>query len=391
MYRQRPNYSQRGSYGRSNRGYSNPGIRINPALFVRKAEPVAAVDTFVPSHAFADFPIDVRLKQNITAKGYVSPTPIQDKAIPYLLEGRDVIGIANTGTGKTAAFLIPLFQKVLVNPNEKVLIIAPTRELAVQIYDECISFARGLNIFAALCIGGASLKRQMFDLRRRPQFVIGTPGRLKDLEKQRALYFDSYTSIVLDEVDRMLDMGFIKDIKEIIIKLPSVRHSLFFSATIPESVKEIMNRFLRNPVTISVKTQESSNNVDQDVIRMQGRHKLDVLHDLLVQDGFEKVLVFGRTKHGAEKLAKSLDERGFKVAAIHGNKNQNQRQRALELFKKNKVQVLLATDIASRGLDIDDVTHVINYDLPESYEDYVHRIGRTGRANKKGTALTFLD
>jgi superfamily II DNA/RNA helicase len=231
---------------------------------------------------------------------------------------------------------------------------------------------------------------QIRGLMRNPAFVIGTPGRLKDLEKQRKLSFGSFQTIVLDEVDRMLDMGFINDVKWIVAKLPEKRHALFFSATLPENTKDIMSHFLKNPVTISVKKTNTSANVDQDVIRLEGKPKIDVLHDLLAQEGFDKVLVFGRTKWGMEKLAKELDDRGFKVASIHGNKNQNQRQRAINDFKSDKVAILLATDIASRGLDIPNVTHVINYDLPETYEDYVHRIGRTGRADKTGKALSFV-
>jgi ATP-dependent RNA helicase RhlE len=200
-----------------------------------------------------------------------------------------------------------------------------------------------------------------------------------------------YGSIVLDEVDRMLDMGFIHDVRHIVSKLPPVRQSLFFSATLSHEVKSVMGAFLKDPIMISVKSQESSSNVDQDVVRLEGRLKVDLLHDLLVQDGFDKVLVFGRTKWGIEKLSKELGLRGFGVAALHGNKNHDQRQRALQEFKNNRIKILLATDVASRGLDIADVSHVINYDLPETYEDYVHRIGRTGRANKKGVALSFVD
>lgn len=361
------------------------------ALLVKKAELQQETVVYKPQHNFADFHICDKLKSNIRNKGYVSPTPIQDQAIPQLLQNKDVVGIANTGTGKTAAFLIPLINKVFLNRSQRVLIIAPTRELAVQIKDECDGFTGGMNITSLIAIGGVGMHPQIQGLRRNPNFLIGTPGRLKDLHKQGHLNFNFYNNIVLDEVDRMLDMGFIADIKFIIGQLPERRQSLFFSATLSPEIQGIMQSFLYNPITISVTTGTTSKNVDQDIVKLDGRAKIDVLHDLLIQDGFEKVLVFGRTKWGIEKLTKNLRERGFTAASIHGNKNQNQRQRALDEFKQNKIQILLATDVASRGLDISDVTHVINYDLPESYDDYVHRIGRTGRADKKGFALSFIE
>lgn len=366
------------------------GEQIHASMYVKKAEEQTVQEAYTPTHSFDDFLISSEIKRNIIDRGYTTPTPIQDQAIPHLLQGKDVVGVANTGTGKTAAFLIPLINKVFYNKSEKVLIIVPTRELAVQIEDEFKAMAKNMQIYSVLCIGGANMHAQISGLKRSHNFVIGTPGRLKDLKKQGKLNFSFYSTIVLDEVDRMLDMGFIHDIKMIISFLPQERHSLFFSATVSPAIQSIMKTFLNHPVTVSVKSQETATTVEQNVIKMNGRIKIDVLHDLLVQDGFDKVLIFGRTKWGMDKLAKSLTERGFTVAAIHGNKRQNQRQKALDQFKRNEVKILLATDIASRGIDIDDVTHVINYDEPASYEDYIHRIGRTGRANKKGTALTFV-
>jgi len=364
---------------------------FHPSLFIKRAQE-SEITTFIPQNQFNDFALLPLIKKNIEARGYKSPTPIQDGIIPHVLEGRDVVGIANTGTGKTAAFLLPLIHKVLSNPNQKVLIIAPTRELAIQIEDELFEFAKNTPIVSVLCIGGANMRQQKNRLYRKHDFVIGTAGRLLDLEQSRALRLNEYASVVLDEVDRMLDMGFIRDMQYIIAKLPKNRHSLFFSATLPTEVQNVMKSFLNNPITITIKSSEpTAKNVDQDVVYVKGRNRVDVLHDLLIQDGFKKVLIFGRTKHGMNKLTLKLVERGFKVAAIHGNKSQSQRQMALDSFKSDKVQILLATDIASRGLDIDDITHVINYDLPETYEDYIHRIGRTGRAEKKGNALTFID
>lgn len=365
---------------------------FNPSQFVNKAVIEEVVEAFVPEHKFADFAIDARLKKNIIDKGYVLPTPIQDRAINHVLRGEDVVGIANTGTGKTAAFLIPLLNKILQGKGERVLIMVPTRELAIQINDELKGFARGLGVYGAVCVGGASINMQMGELRRRPAVVIGTPGRLKDLLERRALKLDDFRTAVLDEADRMLDMGFINDMRTILKLLPSPRHTLFFSATLSPEIERLIGEFLIAPTRISVKTRETSASIEQDVVHVaRGVDKVDLLHDLLIQPGFNKVIVFGRTKHGVERLAKKLVERGIKAESIHGNKSQGQRVRALDLFKRDHVQVLCATDVAARGLDIAGVSHVINYDLPASREDYVHRIGRTGRAGKRGKALTFIE
>ncbi len=393
----RPSYgASRGGQGPRGRGYHayRPMRRqprpLDSRLFIRRAVDVPQ-EIFVPKNMFADFNLVDQLKHNIAVHGYKAPTPIQDQAIPQLLEGRDMVGVANTGTGKTAAFLIPLINKVFLDRNQRVLIICPTRELAVQIEQEFRHFAQNMSMHAAVCIGGMGMFGQIEKMRRRPNFVIGTPGRLRDLERQHALNFAHYNNIVLDEVDQMLDMGFIHEVKYITALLPKTRQSLFFSATLPDEAQRLMKSFLHNPISISVKTRPTSDNVDQDVVRIAGRDKVTVLQDLLKQEGFEKVLIFLRTKRGVERLADALDRRGFRLAVIHGNKSQGQRQRAIDDFKRNRVSILLATDVASRGLDIDRVTHVINYDLPETFEDYTHRIGRTGRANKKGVALTFVD
>ncbi|MBI4079571.1 MAG: DEAD/DEAH box helicase [Candidatus Levybacteria bacterium] len=367
------------------------GKQIDVSRFINKTAVQKPQEEYVIEHQFSDFPVNDQIKRNIAEKGYKTPTPIQDRVIPLILSGKDVVGMANTGTGKTGAFLIPLINKICLDRSQKVLIITPTRELAVQINEEFTLFAKNMHVFSVLCIGGQSMHNQIYGLRRNHNVVIGTPGRLKDLHEQRMLNFALYNNIVLDEVDRMLDMGFINDITFIIRHLPNNRQSLFFSATIPNEANTLMQAFLRNPVTVSVKSQETRANVMQNIIKVNGRKKPDVLQELLRKPEFAKVLIFGRTKWGMEKLAKMLTQNGFTVAAIHGNKNQNQRQRALAAFKSNHVRILLATDIASRGLDIDDITHVINYDQPASYEDYIHRIGRTGRAEKSGIALTFVD
>ena len=359
--------------------------RLDPQIEGQQAD-------YIPKHKFEDFSVSPEIKKNIASKKYVSPTPIQDQAIPPILAGSDIIGIANTGTGKTAAFLIPLVDKIFNNPHEKVLIVIPTRELALQIEGQLFEFARGLNIKSALCIGGASLRRQRSELWANPNFVIGTPGRIKDLIGQNCLDLSQFGNVVLDEADRMVDIGFIDDIKYFISLLPEIRQSLFFSATIPQKVQEIIQTFVKDPVTISVKSANTPENINQEIVKVADRgKKVDKLHDLLIQDGFNKVLIFGRTKWGVQKLTDELKSRGFKAGSIHGNKSQNQRQKTLELFSTNQIRILLATDVASRGLDIDNISHVINYDMPSSYDNYIHRIGRTGRASKRGTALTFVE
>ena len=363
---------------------------LDPRMFVKKAENIE-VNAYIPTHKFVDFELSKTVQKNVIARGFEYPTAIQDQSISPILEGRDLVGVADTGTGKTAAFLLPLITKISNDRFQKVLIITPTRELAAQIQDELKMFSLGIGIHSTLCIGGASLSMQSRQLSRRPQFVIGTPGRIQDLQERRRLNLADYQNVVLDEVDRMLDMGFINDIKKIIAFLPQKRQSLFFSATLPESTKVIMQAFLNNHVTVSVKTSATSQNVDQDVVNLRGRNKLEVLHDMLNLEEFKKVLIFGRTKFGVNKLERELRDRGFAVESIHGNRSQAQRTRALDKLKKDNVKILLATDVVSRGIDIDDITHVINFDPPETYEDYIHRIGRTGRAGKKGVALTFVN
>ena len=367
------------------------GESIDVSRFVNKSVVVEEVKAYIPTHQFSDFQIDARLKKNIEHKGYKIPTAIQDQSLPDVLKGRDVIGIANTGEGKTAAFLIPLVNKMLLDPTAKVLVMVPTRELALQIDEEFMGFARTLQIYSVLLVGGASIGMQIERLRRKVRMVIGTPGRIKDLIERGDLQLGDFHNLVLDEADRMLDMGFLPDIKSIISNLPRERHTLFFSATFSREIETLANGLLRQPIKISVKTRDTAKNVEQDVIRVKSKEeKFGQLCGLLSQKGYEKVLVFGRTKHGVEKLGVMLNKEGFKTASIHGNKSQPQRQQALKAFKDEKVQVLVATDVAARGFDIPNVTHVINYEVPQTYDDYVHRIGRTGRAGKKGVALTFV-
>jgi len=389
--------SGRPSSFRSNNNFSRGAKRgpkkenILTSRFIKAAIPVQA-DSFTPEHAFADFELHDLIQRNVIAKGYTAPTPIQDQAIPLGLTGQDVIGIANTGTGKTVAFALPVLHKLMTNPGSRVLIMAPTRELAQQIEDECRTFAKGSGLAGALLIGGTAMGPQLRDLRANPQIVIGTPGRIKDHMERGSLKLGDVDLVVLDEADRMLDMGFIDDIREILSNCARDRQSFFFSATLDNRVKGLVETFMNNPINIYVKTSETSDNVEQDVVRYGSHHeKIEKLHDLLVNTVGMKALVFDDTQRSLERLSQELIERGFRADAIHGGKSQSQRQRSLDSFKRSNITVLVATDVAARGIDVKDITHVINYSTPQSYQDYVHRIGRAGRAGKTGNALTFIE
>ncbi|HEY2004782.1 MAG TPA: DEAD/DEAH box helicase [Candidatus Saccharimonadia bacterium] len=377
----------------SSRNHRQPKVKtIDPNKFINKAVTLVEEVPFEPEHKFMDFGFDARLQANVDAHGYVLPTPIQDGATMLVLQGHDLIGLANTGTGKTAAFLLPTIQRMLHKQAQRCLILVPTRELAIQIEEEFRKFARGLGLYATLVVGGASINRQLESLRRRPQFIIATPGRLKDLLENYNLKTDEFDVLVLDEADRMLDMGFIRDIRAIMSHIREERQTLFFSATITPDIEQLLATILKDPVTVSVRKGETSDHVEQDVVHVPFDKvaKEEKLVELLSGPEFKKVLIFGETKWGVQRLADRLNKRGLKVAAIHGNKSQPQRQKALADFKAERVQALIATDVAARGLDIPNVSHVINYDAPKQYEDYVHRIGRTGRAGQMGKALTFV-
>lgn len=364
---------------------------IDIARFINAAQTAPEPVAHPIQHTFSDFPLHEKLHQSIADRGYLEPTPIQDQSIPSILDGRDLLGIANTGTGKTGAFLIPIINAILNDYQQKALVMVPTRELALQIQRELKALTTGMNIYSVLCIGGTSMFQQHRDLQRRYNLIIGTPGRLKDLISRDQIKLAQFKTVVLDEVDQMLDMGFINDMREILSQLPTERQSLFFSATMTKTIESLIGDFSRNLVAVSVKTYETAATIEQNIVEFEHpEKKLQVLHELLLNDEFEKVLIFGRTKRGVQKLSQLLNQRGFQTESIHGNKTQPQRQRALKRFHYNEVRILVATDVAARGLDIVDITHVINYDLPETYEDYVHRIGRTGRASKRGKALTFV-
>ncbi len=347
-------------------------------------------EIYIPENTFTSFKIDERLKQNISEAGYINPTIIQDKSINSILDGSDLVGIANTGTGKTAAFLLPLIDKVLKNKKEMVIILAPTRELAVQINNEFKNFTKGLKLWSICCVGGMPIYNQIKDFRYEHNFVIGTPGRLKDLIDRKVLNIKEFKTIVLDESDRMLDMGFVNDMKFLMNEMPKPHQTIFFSATEANAVNNIIKNFLIDPVFVKVKTRDTAESIDQDVVYINGKDKLNVLHDLLLKPELEKVIIFGATKSGVDRIHKNLKILGHNSIAIHGDKRPRERNFALKIFKENKANILIATDVAARGLDVPNVSHVINYDLPATYEDYIHRIGRTGRGGKLGKALTFV-
>ncbi|MDP1814561.1 MAG: DEAD/DEAH box helicase [Leadbetterella sp.] len=386
----KPANNRRNQAGSRKGGFT--GAYIDPKMFINKAEPAQAETVHTVKSLFADLALDGLLKRAIAKRGFEHPTDIQAKTIPHILAGKDVIGLANTGTGKTGAFLLPMIDKIIHDPKQKLLVVVPTRELAIQIQEEFIAFTEGLRIQAVVAVGGANIRPQIQRLRSRHNVVIGTPGRLKDLINRKDLKLETFTNVVLDEADRMLDMGFINDVKLLMSLLSSPRHTLLFSATLSKEIEALVQQFLTDPVRISIKSRETSAQVDQDIVRVPaGEDKIEVLRKLLVQSHFHKILIFARTKRGAEKLSQALSKLGFKAESIHGDKSHYQRQHSLQQFKNGRIDILVATDVAARGLDIPNVSHVINFDLPASYEDYIHRIGRTGRADKTGTALTFIN
>jgi len=384
-------HSYRGG-GNSNRR-SHKGPRkdyIHPSRFVKVATPVEE-KVYESQNQFPDFGMHPVLLANLARMNFIQPSPIQDQAIPLGLEGRDVIGLANTGTGKTVAFAVPVLHKLLNEPNSKALIIAPTRELAQQIEQEFKAVAKGSGLFGALLIGGANMGPQLRDLRIKPQIVIGTPGRIKDHLDRGSLNLADYNAVVLDEVDRMLDMGFVEDVSDILGNLANDRQSFFFSATLDRKVRELIDYFANDPVTISVITGETADSVHQDIVCFETTSdKIEQLHEILNKPEVSKAIIFDETQRDVERLSKELQSRGFQADDIHGGKTQAQRQRALNRFKKDEVKILVATDVAARGIDVKDISHVINYSTPQTYDTYIHRIGRAGRAGTIGHALTFV-
>jgi superfamily II DNA/RNA helicase len=404
-------YSRGGSRGGSSRGGSrggysrggssaprsfNPkkGFRkdyIDEKLFINKEAGVSETDSYTPTNSFTDFGIADMLSANLTAKGLIHPSAIQDQAIPVILEGKDVVGVASTGTGKTAAFLIPLINKLVANHDQKIMVLTPTRELAMQVEAEFVNLTRGMKLFSVSCVGGSPIMRQIKELELGVHAVIGTPGRVMDLIERGKINVSLFDSIVLDEADRMLDMGFIDDMRSILGAMPKTKQGLFFSATFSPEIKRLVSDFLRDPVTISIKSRDTAASVMQDIIRATtDQEKIDALHDILIRPEAKKVLIFREMKRHVDKLAEELKARGFNALALHGDMHNRERERAVKSLEAGRVQVVIATDVAARGLDISDISLVVNYDIPNNYETYIHRIGRTGRGTKLGYALTFV-
>ncbi|HAI95225.1 TPA: hypothetical protein DHW62_04360 [candidate division WWE3 bacterium] len=389
------NYSNSGSSfgGASRFQRRNPysGAYLNTDLFVSKAVKGESESMYVPNMTFSDYTLVQSLQKNISKKSYLHPTKIQAEIIPQILSGQDVLGVACTGSGKTAAYLIPMINKIMKNQGQKCLIIAPTRELINQIRTEYSLLISGTHLRDVVIMGGASYSEQIRLIKKNPHFVIATPGRLLDLCERKQIDLSSFNNIILDEVDEMLDMGFINDVKKIVAKLNNSRQSLFFSATLSKKSEEVANSLLRNPYKVEIEKQEAVKNVDQDIVRIDSsKSKIEVLHGLLINADFKRVLVFSKTKRGAEEISSELRKRGHKSGALHGNKSLGQRSKVLNEFKRYEIDILVATDVASRGIDVPDITHVINYDPPATFTDYIHRVGRTGRMGKKGVALTFV-
>ena len=347
---------------------------------------------------FNDLNIIAPIKTALAKNGYITPTPVQQNSIPILLNNNDLIGIAQTGTGKTAAFSIPILQHLFLsqsNPKPRMtraLVLAPTRELVIQIADNCKIYGENLSLRQTTIFGGVSEVPQIKMMSKGVDLVIATPGRLLDLMEQGHVNLSGVSYLVLDEADRMLDMGFIQDIKKIIAKIPKERQTMLFSATMPDSIRSFANAILKNPKTITVTPEVITvEKITQTLYHVDKNDKRALLISLLKNEQLDKIIVFSRTKHGANRIAQSLESENITALAIHGNKSQSARQKALEAFKSNEIRVLVATDIAARGIDVDNISHVINYDLPSEPESYVHRIGRTARAGAGGIAFSFYD
>ncbi len=393
MHKTRNFKKKRGNFNRRRSNAPKKSTGFDLSKYVNSEVKKTPVVKYEPTYMFTDFMLDQELVSRIEQKGFKAPAEIQDKAIPKILDGNDLIGIAGTGTGKTAAFLIPIIQEMIEQKRDRYsLIIAPTRELANQINDEFRSLTKGLGIFSTCLIGGSSVFESKKSLRRTNHLVIGTPGRLMDMHKQGCLHFDQFEVLVLDEFDRMLDMGFKDEMREINEKMTNKRQTLLFSATIDKSQEGIVNE-IAGPAE-QVKAATNTQNTDailQDVLHVKGGDKFKMMHELLVDKPEDKVILFCETKRRAEKMLTLLKGENVRADAIHGDKSQRAREIALRKFKRGQVNVLVATDVVARGIDVNDVSLVINYEVPRTYTDYVHRIGRTGRAGKTGRAVTLID
>jgi len=385
----RPSSGGRGGGRRGGGGRKLP--TFDPSKFINTPTKSVAPEAYKATHNdFTTFGLDPRILKTISFSKINTPTPIQDQVIPKIMKGHDVVGLAETGTGKTAAFLLPLIHKTAKDNKNLTLIMAPTRELALQIDEERRKLARGLYLFSTTCVGGMNIRPQIRSLHRLNHFIIGTPGRIQDLIKRGDIKPEKITCVVLDEADRMLDMGFINDMRNILGMTPKNRQTLFFSATMNDSAKALIHDFMNKPVTVSAKEKDVIDNIKQDIVKYSHNNKFETLLAMLKKPEYKKVIIFGSMKHSVKKLTEDLIAHGIKSESIHGNKSHSQRQKTLVAFKNGEARVLVATDVAARGIHVDNVSHVINYDLPGSFEDYVHRIGRTGRAAKRGVALTFV-
>lgn len=366
---------------------------LDPSLFIKKAAPTTETK-YVSARTINELPINDKIKNNLIAKGYSRPTEIQDRTLESILANNDLLGIAQTGTGKTGAFLIPVVNKLLgAKPANQVLVVVPTRELAVQVEQEFNSVVKGLNMRSHCFIGGTSVGRDIGLTRQPVHVVIGTPGRLTDLAKQGALRMSSFNTLILDEFDRLLDMGFMRDIQFLVKAMNNRQQTILFSATEEKSQRDLIRELLRQPVEIRVSNGKTTgDHIDQEIVRVgPGESKMGVLLKMVKDAEFQKVIVFADTKRGVKTVTQKLHQSGVRVDEIHGNKSQNYRLKALNDFKSGKIKVLVATDVAARGLDISEVTHVINYQQPRDFDSYIHRIGRTGRAGKGGKAFTFIN
>ena len=375
-----------------NKGRTNKK-QIDSNLFVKKLQ-TAEVTQYLSSRDIKDLPVDHAIISNLLRKGYITPTEIQDKSIESILNGNDLLGLARTGTGKTGAFLIPLAHNLLdKKPSYQILVVAPTRELAVQTEQEFKSITHGLKLYSACLIGGTNVSADIWKLNKPYHIVIGTPGRISDMVRQKALNLKNFSILVLDEFDRLLDMGFYDDIKKLVDGMANRKQTILFSATEEKSQRPLINDLLNNPAEVRLNIGNNcGDNIDQEIIRVkEGENKMDILLKLIQDSSFEKVLIFADTKRRVNKVCQNLRKAGIKADEIHGDKSQNYRIKALESFKNKKIRVLVATDVAARGLDIINVSHVINYEQPQNMESYVHRIGRTGRAGKRGKAYTFVN
>lgn len=366
---------------------------LDPKLFVKKAKPSGQAG-FRTEKTFVDLKLNARLLANIQAKGYETLTTIQEQSILPLLEGRDMMAISKTGSGKTAAFLIPIIEHALKDPrNYTALVVTPTRELALQIEEEFKSLVSGLQLYSATFIGGTNINSDYKQLERKLQVVVGTPGRLLDLSDRKLLKLNQVNTLVLDEFDRMLDMGFVNDVKKLVNLIGRRDQTLLFSATLEPAQKQLISTLLNNPIEVIVENAGGTNeNIEQQTIKVpEGAEKFDMLSGLFKSPEMDKVILFTETKRLADRLAKKLNQVGIAAGQIHGDKSQNFRNKMIEDFKKGNIRVLVATDVAARGIDVADVSHVINYQLPMTMDAYIHRIGRTGRAGKVGHAITFVN